>query len=169
MNYFLEDLNHDDDGRKWQIMLSSIISKVNAMEFTLGICDTETEKEMCIGSARETIEKIGLSECFIKVFATNSYYQRQFPWQYVIARLSIDSKLIKILESKKTLLDYAFKGDEGFQDPAFYKDNRPLLWTVSSMSFANIFISDNQRRKLKSLGLSLDVDNGKAMPTVSCT
>lgn len=145
--YFREDLNNDVDGKKWQLMFSSVIDKANYMKFTLGSVDNYNEIENKITEGKSFVHGLGFSKNLIEIYATNFHFQRMYKWHYIIARLSIDSKLKDKVSSFKTLLEYIFKGDDDYDifDPAFYHNETALLWTVSTMSLANIILTEKQR------------------------
>ena len=143
--YFQEDLNNDVTGNKWQIMLSSVIEKANFLEFTIGTVDSKVEIVSKISEAKRHIQHLGISKQLVNLYSTNIYFQRKYPFHYIIARLSIDAELkIKII-SYKTLLDFVIKKDADIFNPAFYFNDSALLWTNTTMGFANILITEKQR------------------------
>ena len=154
--YFKEDLNTDIDGKKWQFILSFVINKTNIMEFRVDIANTNDEIQNKIVAAEKYIKHLGFSKNIIEIFATNFYYHKLYSWNYIIARLSLDSKLKNKVCSYKTLVDFVLKNDSDIFDPAFYFDDTALLWTVTSMGYANILLSEKQRNLLIRQGFVLE-------------
>ena len=143
--YFQETLNTDVDGKKWQLMLSFVINKSNFMEFRVDIANTNNEIIDKISDAEKYIKHLGFSKNIIKIYTSNFYYQKLYSWNYIIARLSLDYKLRNKVCTYKTLVDFVLKNDSDIFDPAFYFNETALLWTDTSMGYANILLTEKQR------------------------
>jgi len=154
--YFLEDLNKDVEGKKWQSMLSFIINKTSHIELRVDVAITNNEIENKISEAEKYIKHLGFQKNIICIYSTNFYYQKLYSWNYIIARLSLDYKLKNKICSYKSLVDFVLKNDSDIFDPAFYFDKTPLLWTVTSMGYAYILLTEKRRNLWIRQGFVLD-------------
>jgi len=156
--YFQEDLN-SDDGTKWHKMLSHVIDKTNFIQFTSGIVDVGDDLKSRIREAKNHVRFLGFSKNLIEIYPTQFHYQRMHQGHYIVVRLNLASKLKKKIRSYETLNDFALKYNDDIFDPAFYFNKTSLLWTVSSMNYANLLLTDEEKLLWQTAGFSLNVSS----------
>ena len=130
----------EEHKRKWTTLLLHALRKGNIVEFI--IKDTK--------SLPSSLEPFRPN--LIKVFSVYWKYglKRRRPVAY--ARFSLSDELKNFLMSRTI-----GKWGEGYPaDPAIYKDNVVLLWTIAHDYMAFVRLSDGEAVELNKQGLSLE-------------
>jgi hypothetical protein len=153
--YYQEDLS-SDNGKRWSQMLASVIRKANYMEFRSDYAETKDSIKEGVERAEAHIKHLGLSRQLACIYSSLVIYQKEYVWYSILVRLRLSAELKKKVSSYQTLEDLVIRSDDDIFDPAFYFNDTPLLWTVTSMSFANLLLNDLDKQSWQESGFDFD-------------
>jgi len=142
------NLNNDEDGSIWNLLVSMVIDKANFFKFHSVFTNQGDWVSSAVLHAREHARELGFSKTIAVIYPMEKKQPDGGHIYQIIVKIALDPEIRAKIRSYKTLTDMVTKNDDDIYNPSFFFHGITLLSSVTSMGFAKILLSPDEKKIL---------------------